>query len=156
MKRLVLKHLGLAAAALAFSGSALAQSAPWDRLQQDGAVYAGTMDERKNAVEFVCPVTGAPQLIVISPEFRVSVPNDHRYSLTFVTDRGRSELVATAKDAELIFEAADLNAQVTLQRLMADIAASKTFTVAVSPFGWKGTFTGAGAAQALTGMMQGC
>ena len=135
---------------------AYAQSEPWNSLENKGAHYAGTRDDRENAVIFVCPVTGAPQLIVKSAQFRVSVPDDHRYSLTFITDRGRSELVATAKDAELIYEAADLNAQITLQRLMQDIAASKTFTIAMSPFGWQGKFTGEGAAEALKDMMNGC
>jgi RNase adaptor protein for sRNA GlmZ degradation len=61
-----------------------------------------------------------------------------------------------SKDAELILDASDLNAQLTLQRLMEDIAASKSFAVAMSPFGWKGQFTGEGAAEALKPMMHGC
>ncbi len=81
--------------------AAYAQSDPWDSLENKGARYAGTKDARQNAVIFVCPVTGAPKLIVRSPQFRVSVPDDHRYTLTFVTDRGRSEVTAVAKDAEL-------------------------------------------------------
>jgi hypothetical protein len=136
--------------------SAYAQSEPWDSLENKGARYAGTRDERANAVIFVCPVTGAPQLIVRSPQFRVSVPDEHRYTLTFVTERGRSELTAVAKDAELHFEATDLNAQITLQRLMEDIGASKSFTISMSPFGWKGQFTGEGAAAALKPMIAGC
>jgi len=136
--------------------AAYAQSAPWESLEHKGARYAGTIDDRKNAVEFVCPVTGAPKLIVQSPQFRVSVPDDHQYTLTFITDRGRSELVATAQDAELVYEASDLNAQIALQRLMAEISASKAFTVSMSSFGWKGQFTGEGAAEALKGMMGGC
>jgi hypothetical protein len=135
---------------------AYAQSDPWDSLENEGARYAGTKDERQNAVIFVCPVTGAPQLIVRSPQFRVSVPDDHRYTLAFVTEHGRNEVTAVAKDAELIFEASDLNAQVTLQRLMEDIVASKGFTVSMSPFGWKGQFTSEGAAAALKPMMAGC
>ena len=143
--------------ALLLAGTAAyAQSQPWDSLENKGARYAGTRDDRQDAVIFVCPVTGAAQLIVQSPQFRVSVPDDHRYTLAFVTDRGRSEVVATAKDAELIFEAADLNAQITLQRLMQDIAASKSFSIAMSPFGWKGSFTAEGAAEALKDMMNGC
>jgi hypothetical protein len=150
MKRLIPLALLLATTA------AYAQSQPWDSLENKGARYAGTRDERQNAVIFVCPVTGAPQLIVQSPQFRVSVPDDHRYTLTFVTDRGRSEVVATAKDAELILDASDLNAQIALQRLMQDIAASKSFTIAMSPFGWKGSFTAEGAAEALQPMLNGC
>jgi hypothetical protein len=65
-------------------------------------------------------------------------------------------VTAVAKDAELIFEASDINAQGTLQRLMEDIAASKAFSVAMSPFGWKGQFTAEGAAEALKPMMAGC
>ena len=133
-----------------------AQSQPWDSLENEGARYAGTRDDRQNAVIFVCPVTGAQQLIVRSPQFRVSVPDDHRYTLTFVTDHGRSEVVATAKDAELIFAAADINAQVQIQRLMQDIAASQSFSIAMSSFGWKGQFTAAGAAEALKDMKNGC
>jgi hypothetical protein len=136
--------------------SAYAQSDPWDQLENNGARYAGTKDERGNAVIFVCPVTGAPKLIVQSSQFRVSVPDDHRYTLTFVTDRGRNEVTAVAKDAELTFEASDLNAQVSLQRLMEDIAASKSFSISMSPFGWKGQFTGEGAATALKDMIGGC
>jgi len=136
--------------------TAYAQSQPWDSLENQGARYAGTRDDRENAVIFVCPVTGAPKLIVRSAQFRVSVPDDSRYTLTFVTDRGRSEVVAKAQDAELIFEAADINTQLMLQRLMQDIAASKSFIVAMSPFGWKGQFTAEGAAEALKDMMNGC
>lgn len=146
----------IALAVILFSASAAAQSSPWDSLEHQGARYAGTKDDRRNAVIFVCPVTGAPRMIVQSPQFQVSVPNDGRYTLTFVTDRGRSEVMATAKDAELIYTAGDLNAQITLQRLMEDIAASKSFAVAMSSFGWKGQFTAEGAAEALKPMMQGC
>jgi RNase adaptor protein for sRNA GlmZ degradation len=143
--------------ALVLIGSAAyAQSDPWDSLENKGARYAGTKDGMQNAVIFVCPVTGAPQLIVRSPQFRVSVPDDHRYTLTFVTDRGRSEVTAVAKDAELHLDATDLNAQVTLQRLAEDMAASKSFSVAMSPFGWKGQFTAEGAAEALKPMIAGC
>jgi RNase adaptor protein for sRNA GlmZ degradation len=148
--------LALALALLLLSTAAYAQSDPWDSLENKGARYAGTKDARNNAVIFVCPVTGAQKLIVRSPQFRVSVPDDHRYTLTFVTERGRSEVTAVAKDAELILDASDLNAQVTLQRLMEDIAGSKSFSVAMSPFGWKGQFTAEGAAEALKPMMQGC
>jgi hypothetical protein len=150
-----MKYL-LAFAALIWCTSAYAQSAPWDSLEHQGARYAGTKDDRQNAVIVVCPVTGPQQLIVQSQQFRVSVPDDSKYTLTFVTDRGRSEVVVKAKDAELIYEAGDLNAQITLQRLMEDIAASKSFAIAMSPFGWKGKFTAEGAAEALKSMMGGC
>ena len=143
-------------AALLWPASAVAQSKPWDSLEQDGARYAGTIDAMQNAVEFVCPVTGAPKLIVQSPQFRVSVPDDSRYTLTFVTESGREEITAVALDAELTFEAADLNGQIMFQRLAEHIAASQSFTVAMSPFGWKGRFTGEGAAEALKPMIQGC
>ena len=136
--------------------SAYAQSEPWDSLENKGARYAGTRNERQDAIIFVCPVTGAPQLIVRSQQFRVSVPDEHRYTLTFVTDRGRSEVTAVAQDAELILDGTDLNAQITLQRLMEEIGASKSFTVSMSPFGWKGQFTGEGAAEALKPMIKGC
>jgi RNase adaptor protein for sRNA GlmZ degradation len=150
MKRILILACLLACA------PAYAQSEAWDSLENKGARYAGTKDDRQNAVIFVCPVTGAPQLIVRSQQFRVSVPDDHRYTLTFVTDHGRSEVTAVAKDAELVLDASDLNAQVTLQRLMEDIAASKSFSVSMSPFGWKGSFTGEGAAEALKPMISGC
>jgi len=146
----------LALVILLFGTAAYAQSSPWDSLENQGARYAGTRDDRQNAVIFVCPVTGAPKLIVQSPQFRVSVPDDSRYTLTFVTDRGRSEVMAIAKDAELTFEAGDLNAQIMLQRLMEEIAASKSFSVAMSSFGWKGQFTAEGAAEALKPMIAGC
>jgi hypothetical protein len=151
-----MRHPLLALALVLFSTAAHAQSDPWDSLENKGARYAGTKDERQNAVIFVCPVTGAPKLIIRSPQFRVSVPDEHRYTLTFVTDHGRSEVTAVAQDAELNFEASDINAQLMLQRLMEDIAASKSFTVAMSPFGWKGQFTGEGAAEALKPMLHGC
>ena len=151
-----MKRLLLLLAGLLLSTAAFAQSDPWDSLVNKGARYAGTRDARQNAVIFVCPVTGAPKLIVQSAQFRVSVPDDHHYTLTFVTDRGRDEVVAIAKDAELHFEASDLNAQVSLQRLMEDIVASKSFTVVMSPFGWKGQFTSEGAATALKDMIGGC
>jgi hypothetical protein len=143
-------------ALMLFSTAAHAQSAPWDALEHKGARYAGTKDDRNNAVLFVCPVTGAPQLIVRSAQFRVSVPDDHRYTLTFATDRGRSEVTAVAKDAELIFDASDVNAQVVWQRLAEDIAASQAFSIYMSPFGWKGQFTAEGAATALKPMLAGC
>jgi hypothetical protein len=146
----------LALSFLLVSTAAHAQSDPWDGLENKGARYAGTKDARQNAVIFVCPVTGAPQLIVRSAQFRVSVPDDHRYTLTFVTDRGRSEVTAVAKDAELTFEASDINAQVTYQRLAEDIAASKAFSITMSPFGWKGQFSAEGAAAALKPMLAGC
>jgi hypothetical protein len=139
-----------------FNMGANAQSDPWDGLENKGARYAGTKDTRENAVIFVCPVTGAPQLIVRSHQFRVSVPDDHRYTLTFATDRGRSEVTAIAKDAELTFTASDINAQLTYQRLAEDIAASKAFSINMSPFGWKAQFTAQGAAEALKPMLAGC
>jgi RNase adaptor protein for sRNA GlmZ degradation len=143
-------------ASLLISTAAYAQSEPWDSLENKGARYAGTRNERQDAIIFVCPVTGAPQLIVRSQQFRVSVPDEHRYTLTFVTDHGRSEVTAVAQDAELILDGTDLNAQITLQRLMEEIGASKSFTVSMSPFGWKGQFTGEGAAEALKPMIKGC
>ncbi len=133
-----------------------AQSAPWDALENKGALYAGTRDDQDNAVIFVCPVTGAPQLILRSRQFRVSVPDDHRYTLTFATDRGRSQVTAVAKDAELLFEASDLNARIAFQRLAEDISASKSFSDSMSPFGWKGAFSAEGAAAALKPMLAGC
>jgi hypothetical protein len=146
----------LALALLLVATAAYAQSDPWDGLENKGARYAGTKDTRQNAVIFVCPVTGVPQLIVRSPQFRVSVPDDHRYTLTFVTDRGRNEVTAVAKDAELTFEANDINAQVLYERLAEDIAASKAFSINMSPFGWKAQFTAEGAAAALKPMLAGC
>jgi hypothetical protein len=139
-----------------FNTGTYAQSDPWDGLENKGAHYAGTKDARDNAVIFVCPVTGAPQLIVRSHQFRVSVPDDHRYTLTFATDRGRNEVTAVAKDGELTFEAKDINAQVAFQRLAEDIAASKAFSISMSPFGWKAQFTAEGAAAALKPMLAGC
>jgi hypothetical protein len=65
-------------------------------------------------------------------------------------------VTAVAKDAELTYEAADINAEVTQQRLAEDIAASKAFSVSMSPFGWKGQFTAEGAAAALEPMIGGC
>ena len=141
---------------VAFIATAWADSKPWDRLEQDGAIYAGTIDDWKQSVEIYCPVTGNATLVVQSPQFRVSMPDDHRYSLTFVTASGRTDLVAKSKDAELRYEAADLNAKVALEQLAEDIANSKSFTVAVSPFGWKNEFTAAGAAAALKGLLQNC
>lgn len=146
----------LALAFLMISTAAYAQSDPWDGLENKGARYAGTKDARENAVIFVCPVTGAPQLIIRSHQFRVSVPDDQRYTLTFVTDRGRSEITAVAKDAELTFTASDINAQIAYERLAEDIAASKAFSINMSPFGWKAQFTAQGAAKALQPMLAGC
>lgn len=146
----------LALAFLPISVTAYAQSAPWDSLDNKGALYAGTRDDKGNSVLFVCPVTGAAKLIVKSEQFRVSVPNEHRYTLTFGTDRGRSQVTAVAQDSELHFEASDLNAKVNLERLMEDISASKSFTIAMSPFGWKGAFTAEGAAAALKPLIAGC
>jgi|AraplaMF_Col_mMF_1032025.scaffolds.fasta_scaffold00066_81 hypothetical protein len=154
-----MKHfltLALLLISIFFNRGAYAQSDPWDGLENKGARYAGTKDARDNAVIFVCPVTGAPQLIVRSHQFRVSVPDDHRYTLTFATDRGRNEVTAVAKDGELTFEANDINAQLTYQRLAEDIAASKAFSINMSPFGWKGQFTAEGAAAALKPMLAGC
>jgi hypothetical protein len=151
-----MKHALLALALILAGTAAYAQSDPWDGLENKGARYAGTKDDRQNAVIFVCPVTGVAQLIVRSAQFRVSVPDDHRYTLTFVTERGRSEVTAVAKDAELMFEASDVNAQLAFQRLAEDIAASKSFTIAMSPFGWKGQFSAEGAAEALKPMIAGC
>jgi hypothetical protein len=151
-----MKRLLPALALIATASAAWADSKPWDRAEQNGAIYAGTIDDWKQSVEIYCPVTGNAMLIVQSPQFRVSMPNDHRYTLTFVTASGRTDLVARSKDAELRYEAADLNAKITLQRLMQDIGDSTTFTVAVSPFGWKNTFTAAGAADAMKGLMDRC
>jgi hypothetical protein len=151
-----MKPIVLALACLLFNTAAHAQSDPWNGLENKGARYAGTKDARDNAVIFVCPVTGVPQLIVRSHQFRVSVPDDHRYTLTFLTDRGRSEVTAVAKDGELLFDAADINAQVVYERLAEDIAASKAFSINMSPFGWKGQFTAEGAAEALKPMLAGC
>jgi RNase adaptor protein for sRNA GlmZ degradation len=151
-----MKTAALTLALLLLASAAHAQSEPWSGLENKGARYAGTKDARDNAVIFVCPVTGSPQLIIRSHQFRVSVPDDHRYTLTFATERGRSEITAVAKDAELTFTATDLNAQITYQRLAEDIAASKSFTVSMSPFGWKGQFSAEGAATALKPMLAGC
>jgi hypothetical protein len=143
-------------AAAASIGTAQAQSEPWDRLEQAGAIYAGTIDDRKNSLEIFCPVTGNPTLELRSPQFRVSVPDGHRYTLTIVTASGRLELVATAKDADLLYEAADLNAKVTLGRVVEAIGASQDFTVAVSSLGWQKVFTAEGAAAALKGLPDRC
>jgi len=142
--------------AAAATSAAWADSNPWDRAEQDGAVYAGTIDEMKQSVEIFCPVTGHAMLVVQSPQFRVSMPDDHKYTVTFVTASGRTDLVAVSKDSELHYEAADLNATITLERLVQDIGASKSFTVAVSRFGWKHEFNAEGAAQALSGLLDRC
>jgi hypothetical protein len=136
--------------------AAWADSKPWDRAEQDGAIYAGTIDDLKQSVEIYCPATGNAMLLVQSPEFRVSMPNEHRYTLTFLTASGRTSLGAISKDAEVQYEATDLNAKFTLQRLVQDIGNSKTFTVAISPFGWKSDFTAEGAADALKGLLDRC
>jgi len=151
-----MKWILAASALVAAASAAWADSKPWDRAEQGGAIYAGTIDDWKQSVEIFCPVTGNAMLVVQSPQFRVSMPDDHKYTLTFVTAAGRTDLVATSKDAELNYEVADLNAKITLQRLMQDIGNSKNFTVAVSPFGWKSEFTAEGAAQALTGLLDRC
>ena len=151
-----MKTIVLALASLLAGNAAFAQSDPWNGVENKGARYAGTKDARDNAVIFVCPVTGAPQLILRSHQFRVSVPDDHRYTLTFVTDRGRNEVTAVAKDGELIFAAADINAQMIYERLAEDIAASTAFSINMSPFGWKGQFSAEGAAEALKPMLGGC
>ena len=145
-----------ALALITVASTASADSKPWDRAEQDGAIYAGTIDDWKQSVEIFCPVTGNAQLIVQSPQFRVSMPDDHAYTVTFVTASGRDEIVATSKDAELHFEATDLNARTTLQRLIQDIGDSKTFTVVVSNFGWKNEFTAEGATDALKGLLDRC
>jgi hypothetical protein len=141
---------------VAGASAAWADSKPWDRAEQDGAIYAGTIDDWKQSVEIFCPVTGNAELVVQSPQFRVSMPDDRQYTLTFVTAAGRDEIVATSKDSELHYAAADLNARITLQRLVQDIGSSKTFSVAVSQFGWKSEFTGEGAARALAGLLDHC
>jgi hypothetical protein len=151
MKRLLFVAVLIAAASTASAGSK-----PWDREEQSGAIYAGTIDDWKQSVEIFCPVTGNAELVVQSPQFRVSMPDEHHYTLTFVTASGRTDLVARSKDAELHYEAADLNARIMLQRLVQDISNSKTLTVAVSPFGWKGQFTAEGAADALKGLLDKC
>jgi len=151
MKR-VLPVLVFAVAA----STAWANSKPWDRAEQDGAIYAGTIDDWKQSVEIFCPVTGNAQLVVQSPQFRVSMPDDHRYTVTIITASGRTDIGAMSKDAELHFEAADLNAKITLQRLVEEIGNSKTFTVALPTFGWKNEFTAEGAADALKGLLDKC
>src|SRR3954465_8564860 len=113
--------VALAVALSLLSTTAHAQSDPWDSLENKGARYAGTKDDRQNAVIFVCPVTGAPKLIVRKTQFRVSVPDEHRYTLTFVTEHGRSEVTAVSKDAELTLEASDISAQEVVQRSLEDI-----------------------------------
>jgi hypothetical protein len=151
-----MKRLLFALALLGPTTTAWADSKPWDRAEQDGAIYAGTIDDWKQSVEIFCPVTGNAELVVQSPQFRVSMPNEHHYTLTFVTAAGRTDLVAISKDGEVHYQAADLNAKITLQRLVEDIGNSKTFTVAVSPFGWKSTFNAEGAADALKGLLDRC
>ncbi|HVZ02214.1 MAG TPA: hypothetical protein VHA35_22095 [Dongiaceae bacterium] len=151
-----MRRLLWALAFTAAASAAAADSKPWDRAEQNGAIYAGTIDDWKQSIEIYCPVTGNAMLVVQSPQFRVSMPNDHRYTLTFVTAAGRTDLVAVSKDAELHYEAADLNAKIALQRLVEDIGNSQTITVAVFPFGWKSTFTAEGAADALKGLLDRC
>ncbi len=141
---------------VAATAAVWADSKPWDRAEQDGAIYAGTIDDWKQSVEVFCPVTGNAMLVVQSPQFRVSMPDDHKYTLTFVTASGRTDLVAVSKDAELHYEAADLNARLALQRLMDDIGNSKTFTVAIPTFGWKHDFNAEGAADAMKGLLDRC
>ena len=91
-----MKPLRLALALILLSTAAHAQSDPWDSLENKGARYAGTKDGMQNAVIFVCPVTGVPKMIVRSPQFRVSVPDDHRYTLTACAHRAASHSPAHA------------------------------------------------------------
>jgi hypothetical protein len=147
----------LAAAALsAFAGQALAQSAPWARLENKGASYAGTINDLKQSISFICTADGRATLIVHSPTFRVSVPNDHRYSLVFVTDRERLELMVKSKDSDMVYEAKDLNARVTLDRLVEDVRSSGKITIAIARLGLQVDFTGDGADQALDGIYAHC
>jgi hypothetical protein len=151
-----MKRLLIASALMAIASTASADSKPWDRAEQDGAIYAGTIDDWKQSVEIYCPVTGNAVLVVQSPQFRVSMPDDRKYTVTFVTDAGRDEIVAVSKNSELHYEAADLNARTTLQRLVQDIGSSKSFTVVVQTFGWKNEFTAEGAADAMKGLLDHC
>jgi len=152
MKRLIAATVAM----LAFAPAAFAQSEPWQRLEKNGAIYAGTIDQYAQSIEIYCPATGDATLEIRSPRFRVSVPDGHAYSLTFITDQGRFEIMAIAKETSLNYVASDLNARVTLENLVAAIAASKQISVAMSPFGWQKTFTGEGAAEALKGLLDHC
>jgi hypothetical protein len=85
------------------------------------------------------------------------VPNGHLYSLVIVTDRERLELGVKSKDADMIYDAsADLNARVTLDRLVDDIRNSQKISVAIVQLGLKVDFTAEGAAQALDGIYGHC
>jgi len=140
----------------ASTGMALAQSEPWARLENKGASYAGTINDLQQSISFICTADGRATMIVHSPSFRVSVPNDYRYSLVVATDRERLELVVKSKNADMIYEAADLNARVNLDRLVDDIRSSSKLTIAISKLGLQVDFTTEDAAKALDGIYAHC
>jgi hypothetical protein len=151
------RFLLVAAAISAFAGQALAQSEPWERLENKGASYAGTINEMQQSISFICSADGRASIVVHSPTFRVSVPNDHLYSLVIVTDRERLDLTVKSKDADMIYDAsADLNARVTLDRLVDDLRNTRKIAIAIAKLGLQVDFTAEGAAKALDGIYAHC
>lgn len=146
----------IAAGCTALAAAAAAQSTAWERSFDRNTEFAGTMTPRNDSFAVFCPVGGHASFVLKAPVFRTRVADKHSYSVVFAIDGQRRELVMTAHDEDLIYEAADLNARNEVERFVAALSAGRTMTAASSKIGWRTEFGLESAQEALEGILSGC
>ena len=142
--------------ALAPINAAEAQSTAWERGFDQNMEFTGTMTPRNGSLAVFCPAGRQASIVVKAPVFRTTVADKHRYSVVFAIDGQRRELVMTAHDEDLIFEASDLNARNEIERFVDVLSRGKTLTAAARKLGWRADFSLEGAHEALEGILTGC
>lgn len=153
----MIKGLALCAlGTLATIGSAAAQSTAWERNFDQNTDFSGTMTPTNDSFAVFCPADGHASFVLKAPVFRTTVADKHSYSVVFAIDGQRHELVMTAHDEDLIYEAGDLNARNEIERFVEALSQGKSFTAAARKLGWRAEFSLEGASTALQGILNGC
>ena len=153
MSRWILLTALLAFAAI---GTAQAQSTAWERDFDKNTEFTGTKTPRNDSLAIFCAVGGHASIVLKAPVFRTTVADKHTYSVVFAIDGQRHDLVMTAHDEDLIYEAIDLNARNEIERFVDALSRGKSLSAAGQKLGWRADFSLEGAQEALEGILSSC
>lgn len=156
-----MRHFSLALIMLlATALPALAQDASeWERSSGKEVEYANLVSKKNDVFGFFCKQSKNMHvggILMQMPSFRILLREGEKYSLNIVIDGSRDNVILTAKDINLWFEATDLNQQLALGRVFDSVKASHQLELAISAIGWRGRYTFSDADKALDGLMDRC
>ena len=153
---MIKRFVALAFCTFASVGAAEAQSTAWERNFDQNTEFAGTTTPKNDSLAVFCASGGHASIVLKAPIFRTTVADKRKYSIVFAIDGQRRELVMTAHDEDLIFEASDLNARNEIERFVAALSQGKTLIAAARNLGWRTDFGLEDAQEALEGILIGC